>query len=576
MRGSLTLKSGVELRRVAADFRSNIDLPAYDFVGFVGPTGLLGTAAGQAQAVADSVSGTLFGRTTGPATPMRSYSTTQQEYFVQGDWQARPSLTLNLGIRYSYFGVYEEAAGAIANLYAVDGSGAAVADVSPFAFGRTANAFLPVADGRPFYQPDRNNLQPRVGAAWDVGGGGSTVLRAAYGRYYDRVSVLEFSDIVGNTPFAFSTRAIGVPFTLGAPVPASEGVIAGVAVDPTLRNPRTDRFNAMLEQRVGGSATVGVGYVGARGHDLLRHEAMNATGSVPLSARPDPRFGNQGFLTNASSSSYDALHITGRYRRSGVDLTAFYSFASSRDDVSAAFSFSGAGPALINLGASSAPGFQGGGSQFVPRPVEADWGPSNFDVRHQFVASHLVDLPFGRDRRFLNGASGVVDAVVGGWSLAGTLLIRSGMPFSVTLGADANDDGAFDDRPMLVTGTLRDLYTHGSQGPTRFLLPQADARMRLTTPNPLTDPFASIGRNAFRGPSVAVYDLSLIKRVDLGAGTALHLEINAFNLFNRANLNAPISDLNNVRFGQITSTLAGSHGAAGNPRQLQLGAKLTF
>lgn len=574
--GRLTLKSGAEARVITADFRSNIDLPTYNFTGFVGDSGLLGTKAGQGQARADSVVGTVFGRTTGPLTPLRSYATTQQEYFAQADWRLRQNLTLNLGLRYSYFGVWNEASNALSNLYAVDGGGRPVPDVSPLSTGRTANDFFPVEDDRPFYQSDRNNLQPRVGAAWDMGARGNTVVRAAYGRYYDRLAVLEFSDIVGNPPFAFSTSALQVPFSLGAPVPTVQGVITGVAVDPLLRNPRTDRFNAAIERRLSANATASIGYVGARGDDLLRYRAINATGSVPLAQRPDSRFGNQSLLTNSSSSQYDALQLTGHLRRSDLDLTAYYTYAKSFDDVSGAYTFSGAGPALVNLGASPAAGFQGGGSQFVPRPVDADWGPSNFDVRHQFVLSHLIDLPFGSDRRFLRGAGTFVNALVGGWSLVGVAQVRSGLPFTVTLGTDVNDDGAFDERPALLTGTLDDLYAGGSQGPTQYLLSQTDARSRLGPPNPVTDPFASIGRNAFRSPVVAVYDLSLIKRVSLSNRATLQLEVNAFNVFNRANMNAPISDLSNVRFGQITSTLAGSHGAAGNPRQLQIGAKLTF
>lgn len=574
--GRLTLKMGAELRWITADFRSNIDLPTYNFTGFVGENGLLGTTVGQSQAKAESIVGTVFGRTSGPATPMRSYTSTQQEYFAQGDWRLRDDLTLNLGLRYSFFGVYNESSGAISNLYTVDGNHSPIADVSPLSLGRTANNFFPIADDRPFYQPDRNNVQPRLGIAWDIGGRGNTIVRAAYGGYYDRIAILEFSDIVGNTPFAFSTGALQVPFTFGAPIPDVQGVITGVAVDPTIRNPRTDRFNAAIERRLSDNASVALGYVGARGHDLLRYQAINATGAVPLAQRPDARFGNESLLTNASSSQYDALQITGHYNRRALDLTAYYTYAKSYDDVSAAYTFSGAGPALINLGASAASGFQGGGSQFVPRPVDADWGPSNFDVRHQLVLSHLIELPFGRDRRFLRDAGRTVNALVGGWSVAGVAQVRSGLPFTVTLGADVNDDGALDERPMLIAGALEDLYARGSRGPTQYLLPQADAQARLGTPNPLTDPFVSVGRNAFRSPTVAVYDLSLIKRVGLTDRVFVQLELNAFNLLNRANLNAPISDLSNVRFGQITSTLAGSHGAAGNPRQLQIGAKVTF
>lgn len=70
--------------------------------------------------------------------------------------------------------------------------------------------------------------------------------------------------------------------------------------------------------------------------------------------------------------------------------------------------------------------------------------------------------------------------------------------------------------------------------------------------------------------------MSLSKRFVLTERLVLGLELNAFNVFNNVNFAAPVSALNNVRFGEITSTLAGSHGSSANPRQLQIGARLQF
>ncbi|MSO51780.1 MAG: TonB-dependent receptor [Acidobacteria bacterium] len=123
---------------------------------------------------------------------LRQFAAPRQEYFVQADLQAAARLTLNLGLCYSYFGVYSETAEAIANLYAVDASSNIVADSSPFAAGRTAKVVAPATAVRPLYQPDRNNWQPRVGFAWDVTGQGATAVRVAYGTYDDRMMQLLF------------------------------------------------------------------------------------------------------------------------------------------------------------------------------------------------------------------------------------------------------------------------------------------------------------------------------------------------------------------------------------------------
>ena len=249
--------------------------------------------------------------------------------------------------------------------------------------------------------------------------------------------------------------------------------------------------------------------------------------------------------------------------------TLAYTFAQSRDTTSR--EVFGNVPTLVNLGASAATGFQGGGAQFAPRPLSADWGLFEFDVRHNLTISHLVELPFGKGRKLLSDANGFVNAVLGGWSLAGLAILRSGEPFNVVRGIDYNDDGdTANDRPALLNGNLNDLYASGI-GRTQYLLPQADALTRLNTPGNVTDPFAVITRNAYRAPRIAFYDLSLFKQFQLTEKMRLGFEANAFNLFNRANFSASTANLSSALFGRITSTRVGT-----NPRQIQFGLKLSF
>jgi hypothetical protein len=259
----------------------------------------------------------------------------------------------------------------------------------------------------------------------------------------------------------------------------------------------------------------------------------------------------------------------------GLDFTVAYAFSRSLDDVSGSYDFSGDGPTLINLGANpNVNGVQGGEAQFTPRPLKADRGLSNFDIRHNLVVSHLFDLPFGKGRELFATANRAVDALIGGWSLAGIVVLRSGQPFNVTLGRDANDDGATDDRPMLLSGSLSALYGRGATGGagrTQYLIPQPEAAAMLGVANPITDPFVSIRRNALRAPAIKFYDVSLIKRIALRESLALNLELNAFNVFNRTQFAAPVAGLNDSRFGRVTSTAGNT-----NPRQLQLGIKLVF
>jgi hypothetical protein len=564
----LTLRSGFDLRRTDVDVLLVSNVAFYNFNGFIGPTGVLGTSAGQGQAVAGETVASLYGVPQGPSTPDRKWRNTEQEYFAQADVTLNRRVTLNLGLRYSHFGIYEETSGVAANLYAVDASGRIIPDINPFANGVTANVMAPVAEDRPLYQPDRNNVQPRLGVAWSVRDSGTTVLRAAFGTYADRPFQGLWDFGVLNYPFATSLSVFNLPFQI-RDLPIADQPTQTRLIDPALRSPMTRRFNATVEQQIGTDISVSAGYIGARSDGLYRFFEPNAQAEVPQDRRPDPRFARARFLTNASSSSYDALQVTGRHRLSrGLDLTAIYTFGNSRDDYSTTGSgFLGAQmPSLINLGATPAAGFQGGlAGQWVPRPTDVDWGPSDFDVRHSLVISHLYDLPIPPGRTWLN-------ALAGGWSVAGIFVARTGEPFSLRLGPDVNDDGnAFSDRPALLTGSVADLYAGSGGARTQFLLPKVDADQRLGIPNPVTDPYAMMGRNALRAPGLKQYDVSLRKRVPLGARRSLSVELNAFNVFNWTNFAAPIEILSDARFGVVTRT-----NPVSNPRQLQFGARMEF
>lgn len=566
-RGKLTLRSGAEIRHTDVDVTVVSNVAFYNFNGFIGPTGILGTTFGQPQAVAGETVATLYGVPEGPPTPDRHWQSTEQEYFVQADYALRRNVTLNAGVRYSNYGVYAERDGAAANLYAVSPNGEIVPNVSPYTFGLTANVIAPATDDRPLYAPDRNNIQPRLGIAWSHGEAARTVVRAAYGGYADRPFQGLWDFGVLNTPFATSLSVFNLPFQL-TNLPIADAPTQTRLIDPALRSPYTHRFNATVEQQFGRDTSLSAGYVGARSNGLYRFFEPNAQAEVPQDRRPDPRFARARLLTNASSSAYDALQVVARRRlRAGFDATAVYTLARAMDDYSYdAGSTTAQMPSLINLGGSAAAGFQGGlPGQWVERPVDADWAPADFDVRHSLVVSHLLDLPFRANRRWLNG-------LIAGWSIAGIFVARSGDPFSLRLGPDVNDDGnAFSDRPTLLTGSVDDLYAGSGADRTQYLVPKADADQRLGIPTPVTDPYAMMARNTLRSPWMRAYDASVRKRISAGVGRELSLELNAFNVFNWVNFAAPIQVLSDANFGRITQTRAGS-----NPRQIQFGAKLVF
>jgi hypothetical protein len=574
-RGNATWRSGADLRSLHNNV-ANISSgqPVFEFTNsLVGANGIYGANAQATETVTVSTRLTSYGNNGGgPTTPMRGYRSRQQEYFAQNDWRVRRDLTLNLGVRYSLYGVWSEANNALSNLFAVDGSGNIAPDVNPFKFGRAQNRVVRLTDDLRYYNPDYDNIQPRLGLAYDLFGKGRTALRAGYGVYYDRIIQIQFTGAVGNTPYAISSATANAPFKLGQVLPITAAPSPAITiVDPEIENPRTQRWNVTVEHQLGKDTSVSAAYVGMRADNVWSQAQPNGFGGFPTAARPDSRFTTQQMIDNLNESRYRAFQLTAKRRfASGVDFIVAYTLGESKDNNSRD-SFTNF-PTFLNSGANPAQtGVQGAGANFVPRDPRADWGLSEFDVRHNLTIAHLLELPVGRGRALLGNAEGVLNALLGDWSLNGLAVLRSGEPVNIVSGIDFNDDGdATSDRPALIGGSLNDMYRRGKGERTQYLITQTEALTLLATPATV-DPKAMIARNALRAPRVMFYDLSLLKRFVVKEPYKVSFEANFFNIFNRANFGAPINSLTNSRFGEITSNLSGA-----NPRQIQFGLKLTF
>ena len=221
------------------------------------------------------------------------------------------------------------------NLYAVDSGGKTVPNVSAFKYGPQANAVSGISSSIPLFASDFNNLQPRVGAAWDVRGKGRTVLRAAWGMYTDRYFQRLFDFGVLNPPYAKSALLTFFPFPKGGQIPLNTGLPPqGRFVDPGLHNPTTYRYSGALEQRIFSNTSVTVSYVGLRATGLFRWQEPNGLGSVPQAARPDPRFARYRYTDNSGDSVYNSFQTFARHRFSkGIDFTVSYAYGRSLDTI---------------------------------------------------------------------------------------------------------------------------------------------------------------------------------------------------------------------------------------------------
>jgi hypothetical protein len=226
--------------------------------------------------------------------------------FAQDTWRVNPRLTLTYGLRYEVNPAPSEANG---NL-----------PLTVSGYDENANNFVNPAiapRGTKFYETTYNNFAPRVGAAYQIFDG--TVVRGGFGVFYDlgySFSGTAFS--TGLFPFArrqsFDTTFTSPAFAAQPPANNPNGPFARLfAYQPDFKLPYTLQYNVAVEQTFGGSNTVSISYVGARGRRLGRVETLrNPAGNA---------FRRIDFVTNGASSDYNALQaqyqrrLTGDFKR---------------------------------------------------------------------------------------------------------------------------------------------------------------------------------------------------------------------------------------------------------------------
>ena len=187
------------------------------------------------------------------------------------------------------------------------------------------------------------------------------------------------------------------------------------------------------------------------------------------------------------------------------------------------------------------------------RDLESWEGPSDFDIRHRFVANFIVELPFGEGKAMLQ--DGVAGKILGGWLFSGIYSARSGRAFTVTQGN--NNVGADQTGMPNLTGD-----PEGAETVQQWFNPAA------FTPVP-SGQFGNAGRNILRGPGWVTFDMSIQRRIGISSRAHLTVRADVFNVFNRANFGLPERNIAAANVGVI-STLAG------DPRVAQLSLRFGF
>jgi hypothetical protein len=263
--------------------------------------------------------------------------------------------------------------------------------------------------------------------------------------------------------------------------------------------------------------------------DLAQNAAGNMAGRIEQTTlaahlRPNQQFNTITYLDSGGDSYYHAFQVTLRKRFSaGLLLGLTYSFSKSIDDQS-----------VDPVGSSSGGGLSTTNSR-TPTDIR-NWrnerALSDFDRTHVATINFVYDLPVGKGRVWLRSAPGIVNHVIGGWSINGLYTYMSGEPFSVNSGVRTNNYSHISRADF--TGPKPAVHYHDSAGvfgPVIFDNPGA-----FVFPAPGSD---GMGRNIFRAQSYWNLDLSVAKHFDITERFKLQFRAEAFNAVNHANFDNP-------------------------------------
>jgi hypothetical protein len=313
------------------------------------------------------------------------------------------------------------------------------------------------------------------------------------------------------------------------------------------------QWGLSVQQALPGSLVGTISYVGSKGTNLLTLSYVNVIN--PLTGQlPYPQFGQISWRGNDSNSTYEGLGLgLQRAFRKGLLFSVNYTWSHEIDDGS--------------MGS-------GDGDSLTPEIVACracDRASGIWDVRHVVNANMVYELPFGAGKPYLNQA-GVLRSLFGSWQFATIVAAHTGFPINVTVDRSSTavpDGNTNNQRPNLVPGVS--LTPPGGATPTEWINPAAFA-----VPAPGT--FGNAGRDIGRAPLLWQADLSASKRIALNERFLLQLRAEAFNIFNRAQLGAPISDYSTGpgEFGVITQPVNTTPIGSGTPRQIQLALRVEF
>jgi hypothetical protein len=615
-RGSHAFKMGIEIRRI----RLNQGKTADNNLFFNDASGSANTAFESAQITELQFNAPWC---------CHKYRRTFVLPYFQDEWKVRPNLTLNLGLRWEYYGVATEKDNRTTVFDLNQFHGACLGSGSlntPF----TAPINTPPCPKNPsLYKADYKNFDPRISLAWAPGRlHGKTVIRAGFGIYHgaaqndDLNAGLEsdtfrvtFKPATGTTPLIPAYQKEIPDLTAIPPGNAAPNHPRGLQREGR-RDLYAETWGLTVEHQLPGNFLGSAAYLGTHGVRLFSRGAVNLCVAPvqfdptnmngdcvrpldPFYTFPDPSnpgntlvndpYGSVDFKSDVGSSSYHAMQLTLERRfTNGLSFESRYTWSHSIND-----------------------GAVGGGESNGPENVNClpcDKGPSIFDIRHSFTANAVYELPFGPGKAYLP-KGGVMGKIVGGWSFSGIGIWHTGHPLTVNMKLSGNDTFRLPDgndqtnqRPDIVPGVPLTLPGDGHNdvpliNAAAFQVPPL---VTNSSGNDVFTRFGNAGNGIIRALHAWQVDLALTKETRISERFSVQFGIQAFNVFNHVQLGDPNTltlDFTQgttahqyfltpeSNFGVITSTnnfnnnndnKASPNTGTGLPRQLQFMLRLKF
>jgi hypothetical protein len=449
--------------------------------------------------------------------------------------------------------------------------------------GKLTNGVFQAGKGieQGLYRTRGVHIAPRFGFAYDVFGGQRMVVRGGAGVFYDRPQGNTVFDLVQNPPttiqqtlFFGKISEVGTGQVLLAPPSL-------VAIDREGKIPTTYAYNLGVQYKLPFESVLDLSYVGTSGQHLLQRRSINApaygaaylaqnqdktsTGSATVPGaralpvdllRPYQGFGQIQYIEPSTSSNYHSLQssINRRFSR-GLLLGVNYTWSKA-----------------LGTQSNDLPGITGFGAPHTLDNRRANYGPLDFDRRHNFSVNWVYELPKATGRRALGYA-------LNDWQLSGIYRYGTGQPFNIGY----NLPGGLSAYTYTGTQNIENarvvLLKNPGNGHSSDPYRQFDITA-FTLPQPGSQGFES-GRNYLYRSPINSWDLSLSKRFQVKERAKFEIRLDAFNALNHTQFNDVNTTLtanspfdangnlvNKTGFGAVTSVRP--------PRNLQLGARFEF